>query len=303
MAISKNVLVAAILFAMPVAAQDLSSDIVSPTKILAEGFKTLTELTSGLDSRAANIAAFVDDTPITDGDLADEIRTYPASIGRLPMTNVYQIALENLMRQRALALRARREGVDKDPAAQRRLALAAERALVAEYMRREITPKINEQTLRARYEKNIAGQPGPLEARARVIVTATREDALAAIARLTINPDFGFVAREFSKDDSAARGGDLGFVPPESIDPAIAAVLFSMNPGGVSANPVKGAQGWFVVRNEGLRQPGPPSFEAVREQLRREMAAADMAAIRSGIQAKIVVEPGKPPRVETEKPK
>ena len=288
--------------ALPAVAQT-AAEVVPPQKILADGFKTLADLTTELDKRAANVAVTVDGTPITDGDISDENKTYPASFGRMSMTAVYQIAMENLMRQRALALRARREGVDKDPAAMRRLAIGTDRILVAEYMRREITPKLTEPALRARYEKQYAGKPGPLEMRARVIAMPTREEAMEVLSKLRANPDFAAVAREFSRDASAPVGGDLGYVPIEAIDPALGAALFAMNPGEMTSNPVKGAQGWFLIRNEGARQQASPTYESVREQLRREMVAEEMAAIRAAIPAKITAEPGKTPSVETEKAK
>jgi peptidyl-prolyl cis-trans isomerase C len=271
----------------------------SPPRLLIEGFQTLSDLAANLEQLGGNVAVMVDGTPITNGDIADEIRTFPASYGSLPMSNVYQLAMENLMRQRALALRASREGVDKDPAAQRRLAIAADKALVLEYMRREVTPRLTEQALRARYDATYVGRPGPIEVRGRVIVLPTREAALEAAARLRLKPDFAALAREISRDASAAAGGDLGYVPQEALDPAVAAVLFALNPGDVAPNPVRGAQGWFIIRNEGSRQQGAPPFEAMRERLRRDMAAEAMAAIRATITARITAEPGQTPSVET----
>jgi peptidyl-prolyl cis-trans isomerase C len=280
---------------------DLASH--SPPEILAAGSKTLVDIIAILDKQQANVVAMVYGTPVTDGDVADELRSYPASRGYMPMTAIYRTALETVLRQRALAQRARQAGIDKDPVVQRRMAAAADRILVAEYMRHEIEPKITEQALRARYEKDIAGKPGPLEVHLRVIMVPTRDEALTLLQRVKSGQDFATVARDASKDASAPAGGDVGYTTIDSLDPPVGAVAFALNPGEVSPTPIKGGQGWFLIRNEGVRQQQAPSFEAARESLHRELASEAMAAMRLNIPAQIDTEPGKIPIIDEPKPK
>lgn len=275
----------------------------SPAQILITGFKSLSDMIAVLDRQATNVVVMVDGTPVTDGDIADELRGYPASFGYMPMADAYKVALENVLRQRALALRAKRAGIGKDPTTQRRMAAAADRALVAEYLRHEIDPKITDQALRARYEKQVAGKPGPLETHIRIIMASSRDEALDYSTRLKLGRDFVDLAREVSKDASAASGGDIGFTPLDTLDPAVGAVAFSLNPGEVSANPVKGARGWYIVRNDGMRQQSSPSFEASREQLRREMVNEEIAVLRASMPADIKALPGKIPTIEQPRPK
>jgi hypothetical protein len=52
-----------------------------------------------------------------------------------------------------------------------------------------------------------------------------------------------------------------------------------------------------------MRQQQAPTFEAAREQLHREMANEDMAAMRLNIPAQIVPETGKIPTIDAPKPK
>jgi peptidyl-prolyl cis-trans isomerase C len=170
-------------------------------------------------------------------------------------------------------------------------------------MRHEIEPKITEQALRARYEKDIAGKPGPLEVHLRVIMVPTRDEALTLLQRVKSGQDFATVARDASKDASAPAGGDVGYTTIDSLDPPVGAVAFALNPGEVSPTPIKGGQGWFLIRNEGVRQQQAPSFEAARESLHRELASEAMAAMRLNIPAQIDTEPGKIPIIDEPKPK
>lgn len=131
----------------------------------------------------------------------------------------------------------------------------------------------------------------------------TRDAALDAVGRLRMNPDFAARAKAVSKDASAPAGGDLGWVPLDSVDPAIGAVVFAMNPRRGHRNPVRTAAGWFLIRDEGVRQQGAPGFELARERLRREMIGEQMAAMRAEIAATVCAEPGKIPSIELEKKK
>jgi peptidyl-prolyl cis-trans isomerase C len=275
----------------------------APAAVLAEGASRINQLLSILDKQTDNVVVKIDGEPITDGEVADELRTYPISVGYQPINAIYQFVVENVMRQRAMAIKAKQAGLDKDPAAQRRVQAATNRALALEYVRHEIEPTLTDDALKARYNQEVAGKPGPLEAKVRVILLPTRDEALEAIARLKFTQDFGALAKEISKDGSALSDGDIGWVTADMIDPAIAAVAFSINPGETAPNPVRGAAGWYVIRNEGARQAAAPSFDAVKERLKREMVAEKSLAIRNGIAATITAPKDQIPTIDLDKDK
>ena len=275
----------------------------SPTDVLAEGASRINQLLSILDKQPDNVVVKIEGEPITDGEIADELRTYPVSVGYQPINAIYRTVIENVMRQRALAIKAKQAGLDKDPVTQRHIKAATNRVLGLEYLRREIEPTLTDDALKARYDQTIAGKPGPQEAKVRVILVPTRDEALEAIARLKFTQDFGALAKDISKDGSAAVGGDIGWVSSDVVDPAIAAVAFSINPGETAPNPVRGAAGWYIVRNEGARQASAPSFDAVKERLKRELVAEKSLAIRNGIAAAITAPKDQIPTIELDKKK
>lgn len=65
--------------------------------------------------------------------------------------------------------------------------------------------------------------------------------------------DFAAVARQFSQSTTAATGGDLGWVRPGELDPAIDDVLPTMQEGGV-AGPIRTAAGYYILQLRQLRQ-------------------------------------------------
>ncbi len=116
-----------------------------------------------------------------------------------------------------------------------------------------------------------------------------RADSLAAAARAD-GADFAALAQRNSDDSvSAANGGDIGWMRPEALDPAIRAVVETLSVGQVS-DPVMSPFGWHVLKLEAgtetqvqLRQivvaveAGPEGRDASR-QAAQEFARAASAA-------------------------
>lgn len=248
----------------PVAPGDLSKPVFNTTAPVYDSV-------ASLDKAAKSVVAEVEGRPITLGEVGDAIRALPAATADLPFDTLYPQVVQQLIGQAALVLRAQQEGVDEDPAEHRRVAAAADRQLAEEYLRRELSKGITEQDLLARYNKDIAGRPGPEEAHVRVILTESEKAATALIAELQGGADFSAVARRGSKDATAAAGGDLGFRTRAQLTPQVGAVAFELSAGQLAPYPVQAAAGWFIVKVEARRMQPAPSFAAVREQLRQSL--------------------------------
>jgi peptidyl-prolyl cis-trans isomerase SurA len=77
-------------------------------------------------------------------------------------------------------------------------------------------------------------------------VNDARKFADVVIQQIRAGAPFGVVAAEFSQSETALKGGDLGWVRPDQLDPQIAALVTQMPRGAVS-NPVRVAGGFDVV--------------------------------------------------------
>jgi peptidyl-prolyl cis-trans isomerase SurA len=66
------------------------------------------------------------------------------------------------------------------------------------------------------------------------------------VGQLRAGVPFPLAATQFSQSQTALAGGDLGWVGPEALDPAVAAIVAQMPPGAV-ANPIRVPGGFQIV--------------------------------------------------------
>ena len=132
--------------------------------------------------------------------------------------------------------------------------------------------------------------PVPAQIRAAQIVVATEDDADTVVARLDAFQPFDLVAEQASTDtESAANGGDLGWLPrglmPEPWDQA----AFALRPGNRS-KPVSTSLGWHVI----LVHESTPSRELDPDTAeRRRQVTYDnwLQALRSAAQIEFLLTP------------
>jgi parvulin-like peptidyl-prolyl isomerase len=138
--------------------------------------------------------------------------------------------------------------------------------------------------------------------RARHIRLPDEAAARKVAAALAAGADFSQLARRHSIAPDAAAGGALGWIPHDSRPGWLAQFVFTQAPGQVSA-PVRtpGAPGrqaaWEIVlvdeRVNGYQAPDSESVRHVASRaLARELAAAQLAALRSDLLRKARIEIG-----------
>ena len=248
---------------------------------------SLTNLADQFAKTPDTVVADVNDVPITLGMVADRLRDFPEKLSVLPADIVYKSALDDLIEQRALAIKARALGLDKLPETRRRLDEATDQTLGQALIRR-ITPElVTEKAIQDRYNATIAGHPGPEEVRFRVIATETESDGMIVLDRLGKGTDFAGLARAVSKDPSGFNGGEIGFTARDHLTPEISAVVFSLMPGQTTAFPVPSHDRWFIIQVEGRRQLGAPSLADARpglmNALKREAAVEIIQKSRAAV--------------------
>jgi peptidyl-prolyl cis-trans isomerase C len=228
---------------------------------------SLAQLADQFEKSPNTVVADVNGTPITLGMVADRVRELPAKLSILTPAAVYKGVLDDLVQQRALAVKAKDLGLDKDPTTLRRIQEATDREMAQAMTRRILPELVTGKAVKDQYEATVAGRPGQEEVQFRVIATATEAAANDALAALRNGTDFSKLAHEVSKDPSSLKGGEIGYARRDLLTPEIGAVTFALMPGQTTAYPVPSSGLWFVIQVEGRRQPGPPPLDAVREQI------------------------------------
>lgn len=263
---------------------------------------TMMMIAKELERSPEHVVLRVGGVPVTQGEMADVVRSLPVSMAGLGLEGVSQHALDIVVSQKAMALNAIGAGLDKDPAVQRLIAASRDRALADAWLRRNSNQNPSVEALKARYDRDVAGKPGPAEVQARVIVVPTEDEARLILDKLRAGGDFPDLARTYSKDPTAAQGGALGFATLDALTPEVGYVAFALSPGQVSPFPVRMKSGsYIIVRVDGRRQRGTPTFEEARPGLEQVLRAEALQETVRNAQTQVklspevqkAVEPGK----------
>jgi len=192
----------------------------------------------------------------------EQIAASPAALDRIVRTEMFR---------RALAAEARAKGWDKRPEAIERMELAREQALVSSYVDSLARPGgeyPSDKELREAYEGNRAEFTIPKQYRvAQIYVTARdKADDLARRARAA-GADFAALARAGSEHaESAARGGEIGWLGEGQALPEVTKALAGAKPGDV-VGPIASATGFHIVKLLEAREPRVRSFDEVKSEL------------------------------------
>lgn len=216
-----------------------------------------------------------------------ELRQVPPHMLRSMMPpQVFEQLVDRAITERAMVQAAKAARLDQDPEVRRRLQMAENAELRDQLLRREVLPRVTEEAIRARYDRDSAGRAPEEEVRARHILVPNEADARAILTEIQRGASFEEVARRRSTDPAARNGGDLGFFRRGDMVPEFATAAFALQPGQVSPNPVRTQFGWHVIKVEERRSSRGPSFEDSKDTLRQTMIEEEVQAavqrIRSG---------------------
>jgi peptidyl-prolyl cis-trans isomerase C len=266
----------------PFAPGDLKRPIFDTTKPVYD--------TADKQTKSANtVVAEVDGRAVTLGDVQDAIAELPPAVKNLPFADLFPGILRKLVVQQALVIRAQRQALDEDPVVRRAMKAASDRVVANAQLEHEVDRSITEAALLARYDRDVAGKPGPNEVHVRVIMVPTEKAAEDIIGELRGGADFATLAKRSSQDASAPAGGDVGFVVRDTLTPEIGAVVFSMQPGQFTPFPVRSVGAWFVLKVEERRRQAARPFSAVREELRQAMLREGVADVVKAALADVTV--------------
>ena len=233
---------------------------------------------------AGRVLARVGEVEITLGHAIAMRQQLPAQFAAVPNDTLFPAIVEQLIDQELL----RQFGAPALPLVARlqlendMRGFIANAALIA-----AAEAAVTEDTIAMAYEAFVtefgAGEP-VTEYNAAHILVQSEEEIRAIAATLAEGGDFAELAREFSRDGSAAQGGDLGWFGQGVMIPPFEAAVMALAPGEVS-EPVQTQFGWHLVRLIDTRIAAAPALEDIRndlaQQIQREAARALIDRLRS----------------------
>ncbi|MCQ8279008.1 peptidylprolyl isomerase [Acetobacteraceae bacterium KSS8] len=238
------------------------------------------------------VVASVNGQPIHLDDVRAAAQALPEDMRSVPPQMLFPMLVNQLIDQKALVIAAKKEGLEKDPAAQKAMQAAADQALQNVYLSRIVGPQADDAAVKDVYARDYAGKPGEEEIHARHILVADEKTAQDIIKQLKAGADFATLAKKYSTDKASvdAGGGDLGWFKKGDMLPEFSNAAFAMKKGEISDKPVHTRYGWHVIQVLDTRISPPPAFDTVAAQIRQKLiqtgvhAAVDKAVAQVKVQ-------------------
>jgi len=163
-------------------------------------------------------------------------------------------------------------------------------ATVAEFQKQA---QVDDAALRAEYDRQIARNPQPIYDFSQ-IVFRNQADATKAAAEIAAGKTFEKVADAHKKD--ALQTNKLMRMPTAQLSQPLAKALAAMKPGETTKAPVQTPLGWTVARLDGTTARPQPTFEDMKEGLRRSAMkrAGEARMMKTRADAKITRAEGQP---------
>lgn len=218
-------------------------------------------------AQAQTVLAEVNGEPITELQLNQIVTQQTQGGGNVPPAQREQF-LEEVINLTVLAQAAAEQGLGDDPALQAQLENTRRTALAQAFVRTLSTSEpISEAALTERYEAEYGD--GQLEYRASHILVEDRSRAEDLIRQIQEEQaEFAELAAEFSRDGSAANGGDLGWFAPTDMVAPFSEAVQQIEVSEISQSPVETQFGWHVIRVDEVREREAPPIEEVQSELR-----------------------------------
>jgi peptidyl-prolyl cis-trans isomerase C len=213
-------------------------------------------------------------------------------------SDLFRQVLDEVIDTKVLAGEALARHLDKDPAAQRRLAAARDRALEDVMVESVVGKAINQQAVGALYQEFLKNRTPSEVIHLRQIVFASVTDAEAARKQLAAGASFEAMAMEKSIDNETRfKGGDLGDMTTDTLPQPLAEAVKGAKPGDLEG-PVKVDAGWAVLKVDDRHAEAPPSLEQVRPQLIRFITYDQIKDLVLTLRSKAKIQNLLPPPVD-----
>lgn len=127
--------------------------------------------------------------------------------------------------------------------------------------------EVTDEELQKYYDDNKAMYETPEQVRASHILVDSKEEAEELLAQLKNGADFAELAKEHSKDGSAAQGGDLNFFGKGQMVPPFEEAAFALDVGEIS-DVVESQFGFHIIKVTDKKPAATATFEEKKEEIR-----------------------------------
>ncbi len=277
---------------------------VSSVRVTHSAFLILLILAAPFAHADDDIIARVGDQEIKSAQITPYLENLsePDRAGLLKNPGALSQAVRTLILQQVLFKEAVASGWDKTPEVAAQLERLRQGTIAETYL--QSIAKVpdgypSDNDVKTVYEARKADLQVPAQIRLAQIYIAVPKDApkeaqdkartrIEEISKAVKAGDFAGVARDKSEErETASRGGEVGWLAETQIQPEIRSKVASLSKGAVT-EPVRLADGWYVVKVLDLKDAHTATLDEVKDQLvralRNERARANREAYLSKLQ-------------------
>lgn len=238
----------------------------APTEQAKKGGKTLAEVNGNV---------------ITTEDFKAEADRLPPYLKPMVQSSEGKKELLDSMVVREIILeQAKKDGIDKDKEVAARLEDLRKRLIVETYLKKKVEKEaqISDAEMKKFYDENKEKFKAGDQVKASHILVKSEKEATDILAQLKGGAKFDELAKKFSTDSTAAKGGDLGWFPKGAMVPEFDKVAFGLKEGEMSGI-VKTQFGFHIIKVTGKRPAGLTPYEEVKEQIKANLLPAKQQEI------------------------
>ena len=222
------------------------------------------------------VVAKVNGEEINRLDVLNFLSQLPPNMRQMPIEQLFPLAQDQVINAKVIDQEVDAASVEDSEEVQNQLKMARQQILRNAYMQKVVDEQVTEAKLKEAYDAYIKEQPDVEEVKAAHILVDDEKTAKEIVAKLKDGGDFAALAKEYSKDNTAEKGGDLGYFAKADVVPEFGEAAFSMKEGATSKEPVKSQFGYHIIKLEEKRQRPKPTFEEAKPFLEGELKRALM---------------------------
>jgi len=220
----------------------------------------------------ANVLARVEQWTITVDEFEEKIEAVKQLVPGIDVNDgeVKKQILEELVNQQLIVLEAQETGLATKKEILDAIRDFKNTILVQESIKVLLgDTQVSEAEMQAFYEENPEWFVLPLELNIKEIIVEQEDQAKEIKKQLLDGKKFEALAKEHSISESAAQGGDIGFIASAPF-PQMEKALYSLEIGD-SSNVFKGPNGYYIVKLQEARGGDTVGLEEVKDKIKEHL--------------------------------
>lgn len=229
----------------------------------------------GTSGKSGNSLASFSGGTVNEAEFRKSVENLPKRIRGIAVRQRKEY-MESVITEKLLLAEAEKRGIQHLEDVESLLRQARQKVLVAKLIDVEIASKvkISEDDAKGYYLAHREEFMSPARVRASHILLRSREEADSVLSKITAGSDFGEMAKQFSLDPTASKGGDLGFFEKGQLILEIEETAFAMKKGQLS-DVIQTQFGYHLLKVTDTEDPQVREFDSVKREIIEKLTVSE----------------------------